>query len=83
MWPNPQFPTDLVTFTEKIFNGKLRFCVQWNMWNILELSGLVVCLVQTCYVFIVWRTEKVAGFWFARGGGGISIQADSMPNVTI
>ena len=26
MWPNPQFPADLVTFTEKILNGKLHFC---------------------------------------------------------
>ena len=25
MRPNPQFPTDLVTFTEEIFNGKLQF----------------------------------------------------------
>ena len=25
MWPNPQFPEDLVTFTEEILNGKLRF----------------------------------------------------------
>ena len=24
MWPNPQFPADLVTFTEKIFNRKLH-----------------------------------------------------------
>ena len=23
MWPNPQFPPDLVTFTEEILNGKL------------------------------------------------------------
>ena len=23
MWPNPQFPADLVTFTEDILNGKL------------------------------------------------------------
>ena len=28
MWPNPQFPADLVTFTEEIRNGKLRFFVQ-------------------------------------------------------
>ena len=27
MWPNPQFPTDLVTFIEEILNGKLHFCV--------------------------------------------------------
>ena len=25
MWPNPQFPADLVTFTEESFNGKLHF----------------------------------------------------------
>ena len=25
MWPNLQFHADLVTFTEKIFNGKLDF----------------------------------------------------------
>ena len=24
MWPNPQFPVDLVTFTEEILNGKLH-----------------------------------------------------------
>ena len=26
MWPNPQFPADLVTFTEEIVNRKLHFC---------------------------------------------------------
>ena len=25
MWPNPQFPADLVTFTEEILYGKLSF----------------------------------------------------------
>ena len=25
MCPNPQFPPDLVTFTEEILNGKLHF----------------------------------------------------------
>ena len=25
MWPNSQFPADLVTFTEEIPNGKLHF----------------------------------------------------------
>ena len=30
MWPNPQFPADLVTFTEEILNGKLHFFVQWE-----------------------------------------------------
>ena len=25
MWPNPQFPAELVTFTEETLNGKLYF----------------------------------------------------------
>ena len=25
MWPNPQFPADLITFTEEILNEKLHF----------------------------------------------------------
>ena len=25
MWPNPQIPADLVTFTEEMLNGKLHF----------------------------------------------------------
>ena len=30
MWPNPQEPGDLVTFTEEILNGKLHFlCSVW------------------------------------------------------
>ena len=29
MWASPQFPADLVTFTEKILNGKLHCFVQW------------------------------------------------------
>ena len=28
MWPNPQFPVDLVKFTKEILNGKfLLFCI--------------------------------------------------------
>ena len=26
MWPNPQFPADLVTFTEETFMENFRFC---------------------------------------------------------
>ena len=35
MWPNPQFPVDLVTFTEEIFNGKIHFLysVTWAVSN--------------------------------------------------
>ena len=33
MWPNPQFPADLFTFTEEILNGKLHFLCS-------DISGL-------------------------------------------
>ena len=29
MWPNLQFPGDLVTFTKEILNGKLHFLCSW------------------------------------------------------
>ena len=39
MWTNPQFPVDLVTFTEGILNGKLLFlCSAMNMEVLLQLS---------------------------------------------
>ena len=35
MWPNSQFPVDLVKFTEEILNGKLHFlCSATGSYNI-------------------------------------------------
>ena len=31
MWPNPQFPADLVTFAEEILNEKLHISCGVNM----------------------------------------------------
>ena len=47
MWPNPQYPEDLVTFTEEIFNGKLYFlCSDYscpsNGWLVFDRP--VACL---------------------------------------
>ena len=40
MWPNPQFPADLVTITEEILHGKLHFLwsetIDIDMTNSLE-----------------------------------------------
>ena len=34
MLPNPQFPADLVTFTEEILNGKVHFlCSDYFYYN--------------------------------------------------
>ena len=37
MRPNPQFPADLVAFTEEIFNGKLHFFVQCKLHEIFQI----------------------------------------------
>ena len=43
MWPNPQEPADLVTFTDEILNGKLRFlCSVKNL-----LSNLSFILLKS------------------------------------
>ena len=34
MWPNPQFPADLVTFIEEILNRKLHFLCSGTFHNI-------------------------------------------------
>ena len=39
MWPNPQFPADLVTFTEEIFNVKLHFTNDINSHLTIKLKG--------------------------------------------
>ena len=36
MWPNPQFPTDLVTFTEETLNGKLHFLCSESFYRMPE-----------------------------------------------
>ena len=38
MWPNPQLPADLVTFTEKIFSEKLHFFSAARITSILKLN---------------------------------------------
>ena len=39
MWPNPQFPSDLVTFTEEILNEKLHFCAELFYLPYLDHHG--------------------------------------------
>ena len=43
MWPNPQFPADLVPFTEEIFNGNFIFCAVVS----LQTSVKVRCFSDT------------------------------------
>ena len=59
MRPNPQFPVDLIRFTEEIFNGKLHFLcsdswrVYWlerrekrtNQFIANSIIGLILCSI--------------------------------------
>ena len=57
MWPNPQFPVDLVTSTEEIFNGKLYFlCSAFFSYRKKTL------LLLKCY-----------GFWMILRGWGVAV----------
>ena len=44
VWPSPQFPEDLITFTEEILNGKLHLlCSDWlqcfdSFWRLKEIT---------------------------------------------
>ena len=38
MWPNHQFPANLVTFAEEMLNGKLHFFVQLNLEHIFSVQ---------------------------------------------
>ena len=56
MWSNPQFPADLVTFTEDILNGKLHFLcsVRLSLFSnqttaITSLLSLLMLLLQHKY----------------------------------
>ena len=45
MWPNPQETADLVTITEKILNGKLRFlCSTKKLY--CSVSRKIICAVD-------------------------------------
>ena len=44
MWPNPQFPENLVTFTEEILNEKLHF-----LWSVTVLTDGTHWCVILCY----------------------------------
>ena len=41
MWPNPQFPADLVTFSEEIINGKLCCFIQF-VWRESKFRSYII-----------------------------------------
>ena len=53
MWPNPQFPADLVTFAEETLNGKLYFLCS-------KVSNLLALLVMFWFPLFVLTGTSVA-----------------------
>ena len=47
MWPNPQFPADLVKFTEEIFNEKRHFLCSVDF---VAVAGLLSLKGASLYV---------------------------------
>ena len=50
MWPNPQFPADLVTFTEKMLNGKLFFLCSVGILFTLSKSLKLIRFRKHCWL---------------------------------
>ena len=50
MRPNPQFPADLVTFTEEILNGKLHFGAVYAVLHYIQLDQI---LLSGCQVILL------------------------------
>ena len=61
MWPNPQLPEDLITFTEEFLNGKLHFlcsvllCHYHSFLDHLNLSRVSGINFSDCYSIFHFR----------------------------
>ena len=55
MWPKPQFPTDLVTFTKEIFNGKLHF-----LYNVIIFQNCINLRVSGTRILAQFCSKNVA-----------------------
>ena len=69
MWPNPQFPADLVTFTEQILNVKLHFlCSDANKETTMVIceqnSTLTYLIVHFDYFINIMEAVFISSFYY-------------------
>ena len=57
MWPNLQFSTDLVTFTEEILDGKKSFFIQWNI--LFDLFDILYLKLSTFWESNSLKLRKI------------------------
>ena len=68
MWPNPQVPADLVTFTEEILNEKLHFLCSVVR---VHIDGTLKSILPNHSRKFVWQSWQIfegadALKWFSR-----------------
>ena len=65
MWPNRQFPADLVTVTEKIFSGKLHFlCSDCGNTFLIIFQAAGFLLQQEEFEDEIWITKGMLIYIF-------------------
>ena len=55
MRPNPQFPTNLLTFTEEILNGKLHF-----LYRVLCISMFFPKISEELIFFKIYKEAEIS-----------------------
>ena len=64
MWSNPQFPADLVTFTEQILNENLIFCAEkltpWEVSHICRYDFKRHFVHETVLIFLLCQSQNSA-----------------------
>ena len=58
MWPNPEEPADLVTFTEEILNGKLHFLCSLPYLFIFHIIFTCPTSISFPVAFFVFHEEE-------------------------
>ena len=61
MWRNPQFPADLLTFTEEILNRKLHFLCgvgRFATYDIHMFICTIIYFMSTQWLFYLIRLER-------------------------
>ena len=74
MRPYPQFPADLVTFTEEILNGKLHFLyietkspssyVKFCIFELVEVPSFIFCTFNK--QFEIWAKFAKKGYFWSK-----------------
>ena len=61
MWPSPQFPADLVTFTEEILNGKPHFLYSGSdsqTYNSFSFGISFKSIYYSAFEYLVYDQRK-------------------------